>query len=117
MLLNYNQDLIPRARELRREMTPQERHLWYVFLSRQQPRFQRQKVILGFIVDFYCHAAKLVIEIDGSQHYSEQGTLYDLERTKVLEELGLTVLRFTTARLTWILKLHARPFGNLSKRT
>ena len=65
MSLPYRHDLVPRARELRKEMTPQERHLWYVFLSKQTPRFQRQKVISGFIVDFYCHAARLVIELDG----------------------------------------------------
>jgi len=73
--------------------------LWYVFLSKQQPRFQRQKVILSFIVDFYCHAAQLVIEVDGSQHHSDQGAAYDFERTKLLEELGLTVLRFTNREI------------------
>ena len=75
-------------------MTPQERHLWYVCLSRQRLRFQRQKVISGFIVDFYCHAARLVIEIDGGQHRQEQGLAYDAERDEVLKSYGLTVMRF-----------------------
>ena len=95
MSLPYEQDLIPRARELRKEMTPQERRLWYVFLSKQRPRFQRQKVISGFIVDFYCHAARLVVEVDGRQHYQEEGLAYDAERDAVLEGYGLTVLRFS----------------------
>ena len=94
-MLEYKQELIPRARELRKEMTPQERHLWYVFLSKQQPRFQRQKVISGFIVDFYCHSARLAIEIDGRQHQQESAIAYDRERTMILEGYGLIVIRFT----------------------
>jgi len=94
MSLPYKHDLIPRARELRKEMTPQERRLWYVYLSKQMPRFQRQKVISGFIVDFYCHAARLVVEVDGTQHRQEQGLAYDAERDAVLKANGLTVLRF-----------------------
>lgn len=93
--LPYNKKLIPRAKQLRKDMTKQERHLWYDFLSKYPVRFQRQKTISGFIVDFYCHSAKLVIELDGSQHYSEEGLAYDEERTKILNTYNLEVIRFS----------------------
>ena len=95
MSLPYKSKLIPLAKELRKTATPQEKHLWYDFLRSYPVRFQRQKTISGYIADFYCHAAKLVIEIDGSQHYTEQGIEYDNERSRVLARYGLTVLRFT----------------------
>ena len=95
MSLPYKSKLIPLAKKLRKTATPQEKHLWYDFLRSYPVRFQRQKTISGYIADFYCHAAKLVIEIDGSQHYTEQGIEYDNERSRVLARYGLTVLRFT----------------------
>ncbi len=95
MSLRYNLKLVSRAKILRKEMTKQERHLWYDFLKTYPVNFQRQKTIGNFIVDFYCHKAKLVIELDGSQHYSEQGKAYDFERDKVLEGFGLLVIRFS----------------------
>ena len=76
-------------------MTPQERKLWYEFLRELPIRFQRQKTIKNYIVDFYCHKAGLVIEIDGSQHYEEKEALYDIKRTEELEELGLKVIRYS----------------------
>ena len=95
MSLPYQEKLIPRAQELRRNATKQERHLWYDFLCKYPIRFQRQKAIDCFIADFYCHAAKLVIEVDGSQHYEEQGLERDKERSAILAEYGLQVLRFS----------------------
>ena len=95
MSLEYNKKLIPRAKELRRNMTRQEKHLWYDYLSSYPIRFQRQKTIGNYIVDFYRHKAKLVVEIDGGQHYSEEGLAYDFERTAVLNSLGLRVIRFS----------------------
>ena len=96
MSLPYNRKLIPNARELRKNATPQEKHLWYDFLCSYPVRFQRQKTIDRFIVDFYCHAAKLVVEIDGSQHYSDDGMAYDEERTRILsQKYDLTVIRFS----------------------
>lgn len=89
--------LLPNAKALRREMTPQERHLWYDFLREHPVKFYKQRIIGPYIVDFYCASAKLVIEIDGSQHYEEQGQLHDAERTAYLEALGLKVLRFSNA--------------------
>lgn len=97
MSLEYNKKLIPRAKELRRPMTRQERHLWYDFLHDYPVRFQRQKVIGSYIADFYCHEAALVVELDGSQHYEEHQKGYDEERTRFLEAAGLRVLRFPNA--------------------
>ena len=99
MSLPYQQSLIHRAKELRKAATPQENHLWYDFLRNCPVRFQRQKTIDSFIVDFYCASAKLVIEIDGSQHYTEQGQSYDRERSAALEKYGLFVLRFSNREI------------------
>ena len=99
MSLPYQRKLIPRAKELRRDMTPQERHLWYDFLKDYPVRFQRQKAIDSFIIDFYCASAKLMIELDGSQHFSAQGLAYDEERSDVLSKYGLAVLRFTNTEI------------------
>ena len=95
MARQYNPKLTPRAQELRREATPQENHLWYDFLSKHPMRFLRQRVIGTFIADFYCHEARLVIEIDGSQHFTPEGLKYDKQRTAALETLNLRVIRFT----------------------
>jgi len=84
-----------RARELRRAMTPEEKPLWQALRTNKLHgfHFRRQQVIAGFIVDFYCHAAGLVIELDGEVH--EQQREYDAERDRVLAARGLRVLRFT----------------------
>ena len=95
MPVKKNNQLLPRARELRREMTPQERKLWYLFLRTYPVKIYKQRIIESFIVDFYCASAKLVIEVDGSQHYTESGMQYDQERSQILAGYGLQVLRFT----------------------
>lgn len=95
MPLKYDKQLIPRAKELRKGMTRQERHLWYDFLSAYPVRFQRQKTAARYIVDFYCHQASLAVELDGSQHYSQEALEYDRTRTATLEACGIAVLRFT----------------------
>ena len=99
MSLPYQEKLIPRAKELRKNATKQENHLWYDFLCRYPVRFQRQKTIDHFIADFYCHAAKLIIELDGAQHYDEQGLARDKERTAILAEYGVEVLRFSNTEV------------------
>ncbi|MBP5199159.1 MAG: endonuclease domain-containing protein [Schwartzia sp.] len=76
-------------------MTKQEKHLWYDFLCKIPVRFQRQKTIDSFIADFYCHKAKLIVELDGAQHYTEEGEEYDRIRTDILERHGLKVIRFS----------------------
>ena len=94
MQSKHNKQLVPLARQLRREMTKEERRLWYDFLRTYPVRFLRQRVIGNYIVDFYCAQAKLVIELDGSQHYEADATQKDAERTAFLEQYGLRVLRF-----------------------
>lgn len=74
-------------------MTKEERHLWYDYLKNKDVRFIRQKVFGNYIVDFYCSKARLVIELDGSQHFEEQAIKYDNERTAYLEQYGLTIIR------------------------
>ena len=86
-----------KARQLRREMTPQERHLWYDFLRYYPVKIYKQRIIGPYIVDFYCAAARLVIEIDGSQYYEKEGLEHDARRTAYLESLGLSVLRYSNA--------------------
>jgi len=92
--LPYNPKLVERARELRKNMTEAEKKIWYGFLKNFKYRVLRQRPIHHFIVDFYCPALKLVIEIDGEQHYTEEGKAYDEERRKILERYGLREIRF-----------------------
>ena len=93
MQRKYNKQLVPFAKQLRREMTKEERHLWYDFLRSYPIRFSRQKVLGKYIADFYSAEAKLVIELDGSQHYEDGNIEKDTERTTFLEGYGLTVIR------------------------
>ena len=95
MLLPKNKRLKPNAQNLRKEMAKEERHLWYDFLKPYPVQFNRQKVIGNYIVDFYCDKARLVVELDGSQHYEEESQQYDAKRTESLSCHGVSVLRFT----------------------
>ena len=96
----HNTKLTPLARTLRKNMTKEERHLWYDFLRDYPIRFLKQKVIDNYIVDFYCHSANLVIELDGSQHYEPQGLLKDKIRTERLNERDITVIRIPNNEIT-----------------
>ena len=89
----YNKENIPLAKVLRKNMTPWERKLWYEFLRKYPVRFQRQKAIGNYIADFYCAKARLVIELDGGEHYSSEQAEKDAIRTNALEAMDLTVLR------------------------
>lgn len=89
----HNVDLTQHAKTLRKNMTEEERRLWHDFLKTYSVRFLRQKVIDDYIVDFYCHQARLVIELDGSQHYEEKGLWKDRVRTERIESRNLTVIR------------------------
>ena len=93
--LKKNNELLNVARILRRNMTRQEKHLWSDFLRYYPVKIYKQRIIDNFIADFYCHSARLVIELDGSGHYSEEGKLYDAARTEILEKYGIYVLRFS----------------------
>ncbi len=89
----YNKANISLAKTLRKNMTPWERKLWYDFLRSYPIRFQRQKTIGNYIADFYCAKARLIVELDGSGHYTARQVKKDKARTKELESMGLTVLR------------------------
>ena len=93
MQYKHNKDLVVFAKELRKNMTKEERHLWYDFLKMYPVRFLRQKVLGRYIVDFYCAKAQLVIELDGSQHFEESAYVKDRARTEFLREYGITVIR------------------------
>lgn len=97
----YNGRNIQNAKSLRKNMTEQERKLWYNYLKDYPVKFYRQRVIDNYIADFYCARAKLVIEIDGSQHYSDNGEEYDQRRTDVLKRYEITVIRFTNPQISY----------------
>ena len=94
-----NPKLTGKAQQLRKNMTREERHLWYDFLKQLPVTFNRQKVIGRYIVDFYCAEAKLVIELDGSQHFEDVGAKADKERDAYLRSLGLSVLRYPNSAI------------------
>ena len=89
----HNPNIVPAAKMLRKNMTKEERHLWYDYLRTHPARFSRQKVLGKYIADFYSAQAKLIIELDGGGHYTEDAKQYDDERTTFLEAYGLTVIR------------------------
>ena len=93
MQYKHNQKLTSNAKELRKHMTKEERHLWYDFLKAYPVRFSRQKVLGKYIVDFYSAEANLVIELDGSQHFEKENIEKDEERTLFLKGYGLQVIR------------------------
>ena len=93
--MERNEKQTRRAQNLRKNMTKEEAHLWYQFLCRYPLRFRRQYVIGNYIVDFYCHQARMVVELDGSQHYMPEKIECDQKRTAYLESLGLKVIRFS----------------------
>ena len=91
----YNKKVIPFARVLRGHMTPWERKLWFTYLKPHSFKFVRQKILGGYIADFYCAKARLVIELDGSGHYTDAGEFKDRIRTQNLENTNLKVVRFS----------------------
>lgn len=93
MIRKHNKSLVPYAKELRKAMTKEEKHLWYDFLRTYPERVLRQRVIGNYIVDFYCAKAKLAIELDGSQHYTDEAKEYDEKRTELLNSFGIKVIR------------------------
>ena len=95
--MNHNSKLTSRAQSLRKAMTKEERRLWYEYLHNYPVRFRRQVTCGNYILDFYCAAAKLAIELDGSQHYEPAGQAYDARRSAYLEQLGIRVLRFSNS--------------------
>ena len=90
----HNVKIVPFAKELRKNMTKEERHLWYDFLRDYPVRFLRQKILGKYIVDFYCAKARLVIELDGGGHYTDEQKQNDAVRANKLKSMNLIVLRF-----------------------
>ena len=90
----YNSELKGTARALRKNMTRQEKKLWYDYLRNTPEKWYRQRVIDHYIVDFFCYSARLIIELDGAQHFTVDGEEYDSVRTEILEQYQLEVLRF-----------------------
>ncbi len=99
MQSKHNKAIVTTARALRKNMTKEEKHLWYDFLRTYHVRFQRQKVLGRYIADFYSAKVKLVIELDGSGHYTEEAERYDAERTRFLEGSGISVLRIPNSEI------------------
>jgi very-short-patch-repair endonuclease len=93
--LPRDKQLITYSQNLRKNATPQEKHLWFDYLKKQTKQFNRQRIIGVYIVDFFCPTLNLVIEIDGSQHYEEVALEYDARRTEYFESLALKVIRLT----------------------
>ena len=91
----HNSKTVPFAKELRKNMTKEERHLWYDFLREYPIKFTRQKVLGKYIADFYCAKVNVVIELDGSQHYENRGLINDEKRTEYLEQYGIKVIRIS----------------------
>lgn len=99
MFIPYKKDNKVLANNLRRNITPEEKKLWYQCLRLFPVRFNKQKRLGNYIVDFYCHKARIVIELDGEQHYEEEAIIYDQQRTKYLEQFNILVLRYTNREL------------------
>lgn len=95
-----NGELVSRARELRRDMTKEERRLWFDYLRTYPVRFSRQKVLERYIADFYCAQAGLVLELDGSQHYEPEEQEKDAQRTAYLEKYSIHVVRIPNNEVT-----------------
>ena len=93
--MNHNETILRKAQHLRKNMTKEERHLWYDFLKTYPVQFKRQFPIESYIVDFYCHKARLAVELDGSQHCEPEQMEYDRNRTAILEGKGLCVMRIS----------------------
>ena len=102
--MNHNSKLTSKAQTLRKAMTKEERRLWYEYLHDYPVRFRRQVTCGNYILDFYCAAAKLAIELDGSQHYEPAGQMYDARRSAYLEQQGIQVLRFSNSDVLYHLR-------------
>ena len=97
--LPYQHHLIEKARKMRKNPTPAEKKLWQNYLRNLPIRILRQKPIDRFIVDFYCATYKIAIEVDGQQHYTEEGLTYDTERSAILSGYGIKIIRFTNQQV------------------
>ena len=95
-----NDDILRRSQTLRKEMTREERHLWYDFLKTYPIQFKRQYPIGPYFADFYCFQAKMIVELDGSQHCEPEKIEYDQRRTEYIRQQGFAVVRFSNRDVT-----------------
>ncbi len=95
----HNKELTENAKFLRNNMTKEEKHLWYDYLKKCPVRFSRQKVLGKYIADFYSAEAKIVIELDGTQHFEKENRIYDEKRTEFLEQYGLKIIRIPNGEI------------------
>ena len=96
---DHNQKVKQYAKEMRQHMTPEERRLWYDFLSKSAYHFRRQQTVGNYIVDFYAARLKLAVEVDGRQHFDKKAYDYDVKRTGCLLERGIRIIRFTNQQI------------------
>ena len=113
----HNKSLVPFAKNLRKNMTKEERHLWYDFLRKYPVKFTRQMVLGEYIADFYSAQAQIVIELDGSQHYTSDAKEYDLIRTEFLEQYGIQVVRINNMEIVRNFDGVCRYIDKIVKRT
>ena len=99
ILKTKNSKLTSISQTLRKQMTKEEKRLWYDFLKKLPLTINRQKVFCNYVLDFYCAEKKIVIELDGAQHYEEQGIIKDTERDEFLSKAGIKVLRYSNREL------------------
>ncbi len=99
MEYKHNKELTEKAKFLRNNMTKEEKHLWYDYLRKCPVRFSRQKVLGKYIADFYSAEAKIVIELDGAQHFEEENRIYDEKRTEFLEQYNLKIIRIPNGEI------------------
>ena len=114
--LETDKNLNSAAKELRKNMTPGEKHLWYDFLKNYPVQFNRQKVIGNYITDFYCKKANLVIEIDGAQHFEHDNSEYDKARTDYLNSVGIEVIRFLNKDINYNFNNTCKYIDNIIKK-
>ena len=114
--LETNKNLNPLAKELRKNMTPEEKHLWYDFLKKYPVQINRQKVIGNYIADFYCKKADLVIEIDGAQHFEHENSEYDKARTEYFNSIGIEVIRFLNKDINYNFNNTCQYIDNIIKK-
>ena len=93
------ENALGKARRLRKEMTPQERKLWYCYIKKSPYHWYKQRIIDYYIADFYCPKARLVIEVDGSQHYTDEGIEYDKIRTEIINSHNIKTIRVTNKQI------------------
>ena len=99
MEYKHNKELTENAKFLRNNMTKEEKHLWYDYLRKCPVRFSRQKVLGKYIADFYSAEAKIVIELDGAQHFEKENRIYDEKRTEFLEQYDLKIIRIPNGEI------------------